>query len=166
MKFRTKIETRATPQFEPWQYRLTVGEAVGEPVVVDEPTESVAVHIGANYSEKEVDVIFETAAASQTPVWTKVVEAKQQAGMELLGGFYWTKSNVSVKNDRFVLADKPSDSGLFFRHESGYGVPSDEATYAGTAYTPAPVRIASAYSGCPRPAQRLYPPREQGNCAR
>ena len=32
---------------------------------------------------------------------------KQQAGMELLGGFYWTKSNVSVKNDRFVLADKP-----------------------------------------------------------
>ena len=82
VKFRTKIETRATPQFEPWQYRLTVGEAVGEPVVVDEPTESVAVHIGANYSEKEVDVIFETAAASQTPVWTKVVEAKQQAGME------------------------------------------------------------------------------------
>ena len=142
VKFRTKIETRATPQFEPWQYRLTVGEAVGEPVVVDEPTESVAVHIGANYSEKEVDVIFETAAASQTPVWTKVVEAKQQAGMELLGGFYWTKSNVSVKNDRFVLADKPSDSGLFFRHESGYGVPSDEATYAGTAYTPAPVQIA------------------------
>ena len=121
---------------------MTVGEAVGEPVVVDEPTESVAVHIGANYSEKEVDVIFETAAASQTPVWTKVVEAKQQAGMELLGGFYWTKSNVSVKNDRFVLADKPSDSGLFFRHESGYGVPSDEATYAGTAYTPAPVQIA------------------------
>lgn len=142
VKFRTKIETRATPQFEPWQYRLTVGEAVGEPVVVDEPTESVAVHIGANYSEKEIDVIFETAAASQTPVWTKVVEAKQQAGMELLGGFYWTKSNVSVKNDRFVLADKPSDSGLFFRHESGYGVPSDEATYAGTAYTPAPVQIA------------------------
>ena len=142
VKFRTKIETRATPQFEPWQYRLTVGEAVGEPVAVNEPTESVAVHIGANYSEKEVDVIFETAAASQTPVWTKVVEAKQQAGMELLGGFYWTKSNVSVKNDRFVLADKPSDSGLFFRHESGYGVPSDEATYAGTAYTPAPVQIA------------------------
>lgn len=106
VKFRTKIETRATPQFEPWQYRLTVGEAVGEPVVVDEPTESVAVHIGANYSEKEVDVIFETAVASQTPVWTKVVEAKQQAGMELLGGFYWTKSNVSVKNDRFVLADQ------------------------------------------------------------
>ena len=27
-------------------------------------------------------MIFETAAASQTPVWTKVVEAKQQAGME------------------------------------------------------------------------------------
>ena len=141
--FRLEVETRAAaPLFEPWQYRLTVGEAVGEPVVVDEPTESVAVHIGANYSEKEVDVIFETAAASQTPVWTKVVEAKQQAGMELLGGFYWTKSNVSVKNDRFVLADKPSDSGLFFRHESGYGVPSDEATYAGTAYTPVPVQIA------------------------
>ena len=141
--FRLEVETRAAaPQFEPWQYRLTVGEAVGEPVAVNEPTESVAVHIGANYSEKEVDVIFETAAASQTPVWTKVVEAKQQAGMELLGGFYWTKSNVSVKNDRFVLADKPSDSGLFFRHESGYGVPSDEATYAGTAYTPAPVQIA------------------------
>ena len=141
--FRLEVETRAAaPLFEPWQYRLTVGEAVGEPVAVNEPTESVAVHIGANYSEKEVDVIFETAAASQTPVWTKVVEAKQQAGMELLGGFYWTKSNVSVKNDRFVLADKPSDSGLFFRHESGYGVPSDEATYAGTAYTPAPVQIA------------------------
>jgi len=67
VKFRTKIETRATPQFEPWQYRLTVGEAVGEPVAVNEPTESVAVHIGANYSEKEVDVIFETALRRRRP---------------------------------------------------------------------------------------------------
>jgi len=142
VKFRTKIETRSTPQFVPWQYRLTAGGKVGEPVKVAEPTESVAVHIDANYSEKERDVIFETADLSDTPVWTKVVEAKQEAALELLGGFYWAKSNVALKDGRFVLADKPSDSGLFFRHESGYGVRSDESTYSGTAYTPDPVQIA------------------------
>ncbi len=142
VKFRTKIETRATPQFVPWQYRVTVGETVGEAVAVNEPTESVAVRIDANYSENEIDVIFETADASNTPVWTKVVEAKQQPALELLGGFYWAKSNVALKDNKFVLADKPSDFGLYFRHESGYGVRSDEAAYSGTAYTPAPVQIA------------------------
>lgn len=142
VKFRTKIETRATPQFVAWQYRVTVGETVGEAVAVNEPTESVAVRIDANYSENEIDVIFETADASNTPVWTKVVEAKQQPALELLGGFYWAKSNVALKDNKFVLADKPSDFGLYFRHESGYGVRSDEAAYGGTAYTPAPVQIA------------------------
>ncbi len=141
VKFRTKIETR-TPVFVPWQYRVTVGDHVNEPVAVNEVTERIDVRIAANYSEKEYAVIVETAEVSETPVWTKVVEAKQQAGLESVGGFYWAKSNVAVKDNRFVLADKPSDSGLFFRHESGYGVPSDETTYGGTAYTPGPVQIA------------------------
>ena len=141
--FRLEVETRAAaPLFVAWQYRVTLGDAVGDAVEVTEPTEKIGIHIDASESVEERAVIVEMAEVAETPVWTKVVEAKQQAGMELLGGFYWTKSNVSVKNDRFVLADKPSDSGLFFRHESGYGVPSDEATYAGTAYTPAPVQIA------------------------
>lgn len=142
VKFRHKIETRATPQFVPWQYRVTVGETVSAPVAVNEPTERIDIRIDANYSENEVDVIVETAETAETPVWTKIVEAKQQPALELLGGFYWAKSNVAVKNNKFVLADKPSDSGLFFRHESGYGVPSDELVYGGTAYTPAPVQIA------------------------
>ena len=141
--FRLEVETRAAaPLFVAWQYRVTLGDAVGDAVEVTEPTEKIGIHIDASESVEERAVIVEMAEVAETPVWTKIVEAKQQAGMELLGGFYWTKSNVSVKNDRFVLADKPSDSGLFFRHESGYGVPSDEATYAGTAYTPAPVQIA------------------------
>ena len=141
--FRLEVETRAAaPLFVAWQYRVTLGDAVGDAVEVTEPTEKIGIHIDASESVEERAVIVEMAEVAETPVWTKIVEAKQQAGMELLGGFSWTKSNVSVKNDRFVLADKPSDSGLFFRHESGYGVPSDEATYAGTAYTPAPVQIA------------------------
>ena len=141
--FDLSIETRAAePQFVPWQYRVTVGETpVNDAVVVNEPTEKIEIHIDANYSEKERAVTIETLDLSENAVWTKIVEARQQAALEQVGGFYWTKSNIALRDGRFVLAEKPSDPGLFFRHGSAYGVRSDEAAYSGTAYTPDPVQI-------------------------
>lgn len=141
--FELSVETRAAePQFVPWQYRITFGDGPAEEAVaVSEPTEKIEIHLAGNYSEKERSVKIETSELSDAPVWTKIVEATQQAALEQVGGFYWAKSNVALRDGRFVLAEKPSDPGLFFRHGSAYGVRSDEATYSGTAYTPDPVQI-------------------------
>lgn len=142
--FELSIETRAA-EFVPWQYRITAGGTqTGETVAVNEPTERIEIHIDANYSEQERAITIETSEQSETPVWIKIVEATQQAALEKAGGYYWAKSNIALRDGRFVLADKPSDPGLFFRHGSDYGVRSDEATYSGTAYTPDPVQISLA----------------------
>lgn len=142
--FELSIETRAA-EFVPWQYRITAGGTqTGETVAVNEPTERIEIHIDANYSEQERAITIETSEQSETPVWIKIVEATQQAALEKVGGYYWAKSNIALRDGRFVLADKPSDPGLFFRHGSDYGVRSDEATYSGTAYTPDPVQISLA----------------------
>ena len=141
--FDLSIETRAAePQFIPWQYRVMVGETlISDAIVVNEPTEKIEIHVDANYSEKERAVTIETSDLSEDAVWTRIVEATQQAALEQVGGFYWAKGNVALRDGRFVLAEKPSDPGLFFRHGSAYGVRSDEQTYSGTAYTPDPVQI-------------------------
>lgn len=142
--FELSTETRSA-EFVPWQYRVTVGGVLtGEAVTVTEPTEKIGISVDANCSEQERTVAVETSEISETPVWIKVVEATQQAALEKIGGFCWAKSNIALRDGRFVLADKPSDPGLFFRHGSAYGVRSDEAAYSGTAYTPEPVQIGLA----------------------
>ena len=142
--FRSKIETRAAePEFVPWQYRLTVGGEPGEPVLVAESTERIAVHVDPNYTQTVRSVIVEMAEAGDAPVWTKLVEAEQESAFMEVAGICWAKGNVTLRDGRFALADRMSETGLFFRHGSRYGVRSDEASYGGTAYTPDPVQIAA-----------------------
>ena len=135
--FTTSIETRAAdPIFVEWQYRVTLGDKVGDPVAVTERTESIDVEIAGNYTENERYIVVEMADAGAEPQWTKIVEARQEAALVLTAGFYWAKGNVTLMDGKFAVADKMSDLGLYFRQGSKYGVPSDGGSYAGTAYTP------------------------------
>ena len=135
--FTTSIETRAAdPIFVEWQYRVTLGDKVGDPVAVTERTESIDVEIAGNYTENERNIVVEMADAGAEPQWTKIVEARQEAALVLTAGFYWAKGNVTLMDGKFAVADKMSDLGLYFRQGSQYGVPSDGGSYAGTAYTP------------------------------
>lgn len=140
--FETSIETRAAdPIFVEWQYRITVGDEAGEAVAVSEKTESIDVTIAPNYTEQTRTVTIEMADAGAEPQWRKIVEAAQEPALMQVAGFYWTKGNVTLRDGQFALADKMSETGLYFRNGSKYGVPSD-GSYAGTAYTPEPVQIA------------------------
>lgn len=135
--FTTSIEPRAAdPIFVEWQYRVTLGDKVGDPVAVTERTESIDVEIAGNYTENERNIVVEMADAGAEPQWTKIVEARQEAALVLTAGFYWAKGNVTLMDGKFAVADKMSDLGLYFRQGSKYGVPSDGGSYAGTAYTP------------------------------
>ena len=135
--FTTSIETRAAdPIFVEWQYRVTLGDKVGDPVAVTERTESIDVEIAGNYTENERNIVVEMADAGAEPQWTKIVEARQEAALVLTAGFYWAKGNVTLMDGKFAVADKMSDLRLYFRQGSKYGVPSDGGSYAGTAYTP------------------------------
>lgn len=85
--FPLEVETRAAaPLFVAWQYRVTLGDAVGDAVEVTEPTEKIGIHIDASESVEERAVIVEMAEVAETPVWTKIVEAKQEAGREGIRG--------------------------------------------------------------------------------
>lgn len=62
--FTTRTETRSqpvVPVFEPWQYRVTLGEAVGDAIAVTEPKTEVSVVIGSNYSKEPRAVVVEMA---------------------------------------------------------------------------------------------------------
>lgn len=62
MTFTTRTETRSqpvVPVFEPWQYRVTLGEAVGDAIAVTEPKTEVSVVIGSNYSKEPRAVVVE-----------------------------------------------------------------------------------------------------------
>lgn len=140
----TETVTRsAGPEFVEWRYRLTEGTSVQEPVTVSEATEEVTVEISPNYSENERDIMVEISYGDNPDEWETVVRSRQEAAMTQVGGFWWAKANVTVKDNRFVLADRMSDAGYFFRNGSIYGVPSGPGdTYAGTAYNPKPVQTA------------------------
>lgn len=149
MSFETSIETRAAePIFVEWQYRMSIGSTVGEPVIVTQPTENVDVEIAGNYTETERDITVEMAHVETTPVWAKIVRATQEPALMPIADFYWAKGNVTLRDGKFALADKMSDAGLFFRHGSRHGVLSEGSFYSGTAYTPEPVQIALADIPC------------------
>lgn len=143
MTFETSVETRASdPIFVEWLYRVTIGNKVLEPVRVTEPTEKIDMVVEGNYTETQSSIVIEMAEVGETPQWTKIVEAKQDAALMKVADFYWAKGNVVLLNGKFAIAEKMSASGLYFRHDSKYGVPSDDTSYSGIAYTPDPVQVA------------------------
>ena len=88
MTFTTRTETRSqpvVPVFEPWQYRVTLGEAVGDAIAVTEPKTEVSVVIGSNYSKEPRAVVVEMAVtedAATPPRWIRIVEAEQEPALK------------------------------------------------------------------------------------
>ena len=138
--FKTDIESRA--KFEAWQYRLHIGDKVTTELV-DKQTESIKVVIDGNYDKDYRYIAIETAVAGEGAEWKTVLTAKQESALVKAGDYYWTKGNVALGDGKFIIAEKPTDKGLYFFSGSKYGIPSD-GTYAGTAYTPEPVQASLA----------------------
>ena len=88
MTFTTRTETRSqpgVPVFEPWQYRVTLGEAVGGALAVAERKTEVSVVIGSNYSKEPRAVVVEMAVtedAATPPRWMRIVEAEQEPALK------------------------------------------------------------------------------------
>lgn len=139
----TDIHTRASsPEFIPWQYRLTEGDSVYEPVVVTEKTEEVEIEISPNYSITERDIMVDISYSADSPEWETVARIPQASAFMQIGDYFWAKGNITVKDGRFVISGKMSDTGLLFRNGSIYGIPvSEDGKYGGTAYNPEPVSI-------------------------
>ena len=140
VKFKTDIESRA--KFEAWQYRLHIGDTVTTELV-DKQTESINVAIDGNYDKDYRYIAIETAVAGEGAEWKTVLTAKQESALVKAGDYYWAKGNVALGDGKFIIAEKPTDKGLYFFSGSKYGIPSD-GTYAGTAYTPEPVKVTLA----------------------
>lgn len=140
VKFKTDIESRA--KFESWQYRLHIGDNVTTELV-DKQTESIDVVIDGNYDVDYRYIAIETAPAVADAEWKTVITAKQESALVKVGDYYWAKGNVALGDGKFIIAEKPTDKGLYFFSGSKYGIPSD-GTYAGTAYSPEPVQISLA----------------------
>ncbi|MDE6139925.1 MAG: hypothetical protein K2F95_03125 [Alistipes sp.] len=121
---------------------MTTDGRIGDPVAVDNPTESISLPIPPNYTENHCTIVVEMADTDENPAWTKIAETRQEPALTLAAGFYWAKGNVTLKDGRFAIADRQSDPGLLFRHQSIYGVVNEGSTYGGTAYTPEAVTIA------------------------
>ena len=61
-------------------------DGLGDAVEVTEPTEKIGIHIDASESVEERAVIVEMAEVAETPVWTKIVEAKPKKVAAKAGG--------------------------------------------------------------------------------
>ena len=83
LTFVIRTETRSTgATFEPWAYRLTLGDAVGDAVTVTKPTTEIAITIPPNRSKEERGVAVEMASGVKAETWTKIVEATQEGSLK------------------------------------------------------------------------------------
>lgn len=138
-----------TEVFLPWEYRLVIGDETTEPVKITEPAKSFEVNVPVNYTESKrtvtVKAIFSDipdgsdATEPAEKDWVKVATAEQDCALTLIEDFYWAKGNLAFKDGKFIIADKMSDAGLFFKKSSIYGIQPVSGAYDGTAYTPEPI---------------------------
>lgn len=146
LKLKTHIETKAVI-FGPWQYRIDCGnESVQSGKVTEETTEiSFAVKPNYDVAERKITIYFKKPFDLTNSIGDKVYESVQESAMTEMGqdgiSYFYAKTNLTVKDEKFALADKVSDPGHFFSHESVYGVPADNR-YQGFAYKPEKVEIA------------------------
>ena len=82
LTFATQTVTRTLdPVFEPWSYRLTLGNEPGQAIAVRKPTTTITVVVPANRSTNSRAVAVEVCFGAENTAWTKVVEATQEAAL-------------------------------------------------------------------------------------
>lgn len=144
IKLKTHTETKALI-FEPMEYRIVCGNDSDVSGQITEETSEISFAIKPNYGVKERTIAVYLRRADLTnSLGMKVAESVQESAMVEVGSdgvsYFYAKSNLTVKDGAFALADKVSDSGYFFSHESVYGIPA-ENQYKGYAYKPEQVKI-------------------------
>lgn len=144
LTFKTEVESRSEATFVPWQYRVLRDGVAAEAISVDKETTEIALEISNNYTEKNVKVAVETALKGEDATWTKIVDVNQDAALIKYDIFSYAKANIDYKDGKFIIAEKASESGLYFKPGSIHGVLSSEENYSGKAYTPAQVEITLA----------------------
>lgn len=153
-KVNVKVDTLTKSNIEvflPWQYRLVIGGEAQEAVKIEKPTKTFEVNVPENYTESTRTVAVEAmftdmetfnANGDATPgEWKQIASAEQDCGLFLIEDFWWAKGNIDLKDGKFIIAEKMSDPGLFFKKGSSYGIRPVDGAYDGTAYTPEPVKI-------------------------
>lgn len=153
-KVNVKVDTLTKSNIEvflPWQYRLVIGGEAQEAVKIEKPTKTFEVNVPENYTESTRTVAVEAmftdmetfnANGDVTPgEWKQIASAEQDCGLFLIEDFWWAKGNIDLKDGKFIIAEKMSDPGLFFKKGSSYGIRPVDGAYDGTAYTPEPVKI-------------------------
>ena len=153
-KVNVKVDTLTKSNIEiflPWQYRLVIGGAAQEAVKIGKPTKTFDVNVPENYTESTRTVAVEAMFTDMETVnangdatsgeWKQIASAEQDCGLFLIEDFWWAKGNIDLKDGKFIIAEKMSDPGLFFKKGSSYGIKPVDGAYDGTAYTPDPVKI-------------------------
>lgn len=138
-KVNVKVDTITKSNIEvflPWQYRLVIGGEAQEAVKIEKPTKTLEVNVPENYTESTRTVAVEAmftdmetfnANGDATPgEWKQIASAEQDCGLFLIEDFWWAKGNIDLKDGKFIIAEKMSDPGLFFK--KGQATASDRWT--------------------------------------
>lgn len=76
----------AEPLFVPWQFRMRLGDAAGDPVRITDARTKVLIRIPLNYSAEERIVQIEMASADESdssPIWQTIIEAVQEPSLKV-----------------------------------------------------------------------------------
>ena len=143
------VTKAAQAEFLPWQVRLSLDGVEGQIRTISEVKDTIMVHVPANYGissrSVKVEASFGTPdSPASADSFETIFSATQNCALVKVAEFYWAKGNLTLKNGKFAIADKMSETGLFFKKGSQYGILPSDKPYAGTAYKPEPIEIALA----------------------
>lgn len=147
VKLAQRVETKSLPPIntdKPWAWRVNYDAQQGEVVESEIPGEEIQVVVEGNYNVTEREITVELCSDLETGEWVEIASATQESALEELGEdgitFYYAKSNLTVKDGKWALADHSWDAGMLFAHGDLHAVPAED--YKGMAYAPAEVQFA------------------------
>ena len=71
--YRDRIDSS---DFREWQYRVTEGGIVSEPVAETTPVDDITVVVSPNYSENERGIVVEMSDADAEGEWSRIIETE------------------------------------------------------------------------------------------
>ena len=113
-----------------WAVRIVHGTEEDEPAYFDETT--AVLRFPMSVSDTDTPVTVQLYSEEE---WTEAASAGQEPGAIRVGETLWSKGNLTVEEERFTFAGE-TETGMFFRHNSHYAVPSEGIPYGGVVYTP------------------------------
>lgn len=128
-----------------WSYRVIYDADTQQEETLTDATTQVKIVIPANMDVQERHILVDVKIPSTiggAPEWQPVVDMRQSMGLVAIDGCYWTTGNLTLRDGKFAVARSQEELGLYFEHNSTYGIPSDGSQYGGICYTPEEVTVA------------------------